>query len=44
MYFMYESMPLDIFSLQGKSRNHRYIFGHGAVEKYLGAYYILFGV
>jgi len=36
---------LDIFALQlqGKLRNHRYVFGYGAVEKYyLVRFYIFF--
>jgi len=34
-------MLLDIFSLQGKLRNHRCVLEYGTLEKYPVAYYIL---
>jgi len=32
LLFVISSMPLDIFPLQGRLRNHRYVFGYSAVE------------
>lgn len=32
--YIVNSILLDVFSLQGKLRNHRNVFGHSAVEKY----------
>jgi len=33
------SMLIDIFPLKRKLRNHGYVFGYRAAEKYLVAYY-----
>jgi len=34
----------DIFSLQVKLRNHRYVFGYGTEEKYQVTYYTVLGI
>lgn len=44
-YITLSSMILDTFPLQGKLRNHGYVYGCIAtVEKYLVARYILLGM